>query len=388
MAAKEKKEGEVVNESKAVLSNLLKTNKEDHYNFEDTIYYKVPSSSMLMNVDMEGGLEPGAHRFIGAPSGGKTSAALDFLFNFLKGGDGKERRGMYFRCEGKLSPKIQKRSGVKFVENVEEWEDGTCIIIDSNIFEFVFQTVRDLLRYNKSKCKYFFIMDSLDMMIKKEDAEKPFGIAGQVAGGALLTSVFFKTVSIALAKRGHITILISQLRDTININPREKTTVKQGQSSGGHAVEHAAGWVLDFQPRYSDDIIREDDEKYGRPIGHKAKCLIVKADNESYLRLIKYPIKYGRTNGTSIWVEKEVLDLLKAYKFVYRPEDKGQMYFFSEEIHAELVESMGTEVPEKFRGIKAVDEWLEKNPTAIEYLTQKFLNNPESFEVLKTELPE
>lgn len=373
MAVKRKEESEgEENESKKVLSNLLKTNKEDHYNFEDTIYYKVPSSSMIMNSDMEGGLEPGAHRFIGAPSGGKTSSALDFLFNFLNGKDAGERRGMYFRCEGRLSPKMQERSGIKFVENVEDWESGTCIIIDSNIFEFTFQTIRDLLRFNKSKCKYFFILDSLDMMIKKEDAEKPFGVAGQVAGGALLTSVFFKTVSIALAKRGHCCILISQVRDTIKLNPYEKGTPKQGQSSGGHAVEHAAGWVLDFQSRWADDIIREDNDKKGKPLGHYAKCKIVKADNESYLREIRYPVKYGRTGGKSIWKEKEVLDMLQMFELLARPEGKGQMYVFEENIYAELLE-IGTEIPEKFRGIKAVDDWLENTPEVVNYLSEKFL---------------
>lgn len=373
MAVKVKEKEEEVNESIRVLSNILKANKDDHYNFEDTIYYKVPSSSMLMNSQMDGGLEPGAHRFIGAPSGGKTSAALDYMLHFLQGnGDGFERRGIYFRCEGKLSPNSQKRSGIKFVEKEEEWANGTCYIVDSNIFEFVFQMIRDLLQFNKAKCKYFFIMDSLDMMIKKEDSIKPFGVAGQVAGGALLTSVFFKTVSIALSKRGHYTVLISQVRDTIKVNQYEKTNPKQGSANGGHAVEHAAGWVLDFQPRWESDIIREGDEKKAKPIGHYAKCKIVKADNESYLREIRYPIKYGQVDGKSVWREKEVLDMLELWELVARPEGKGQMYYFHPPLVQEMVEA-GFTVEEKFRGIGAVSKWLEDNPPIVEFLSNKFV---------------
>ncbi len=371
MAAKKKEEGEAVNESKSVMSNLMKANKDDHYNFEDTVYYKVPSSSIIMNSFMDGGLEPGAHRFIGNPSGGKTSAALDFMFNFLREEAPTERKGVYFKCEGRLSPNMQARSGIKFVTDVDDWDNGTCIIIDSNIYEFVFQMIRDLLQFNKEKCKYFFILDSLDMMIRKDDMLKNFSESGMVASGALLTSVFFKKVSVALAKRGHFTVLISQVRDTIKLNPYEKgTNSKQGNSSGGHAVEHAAGWVLDFQQKYSADIIREDDEKKGRPIGHYAKCIIVKSDNEKNLQEIRYPICYGRENGNSIWREKEVLDMLQMWEMVTRPEGKGQTYFLEQSLSDELV-AAGLPIEEKFRGIASVNKWLEVNPEVVNFLGNK-----------------
>lgn len=370
MAAK-KVEEEEVDESIRVMKNSLNNNKEDHYNNEETIYYKIPSSSMLMNVDMEGGLEPGAHRFIGAPSGGKTSATLDFMMNFLKKSNKELVRGVYYKAEGRLTPNMKARSGVKFVENVDEWTNGTCLVVDSNVFEFVFGNIRDLITTNKKKCKYFFVLDSLDMMAKRDDLKKPFEESGMVASGALLTSVFFKKVSIALAKRGHVAILISQVRDTIKINQYEKVNPKQGSASGGHAVEHAAGWVLDFLPRWVDDIIREGDEKTGKPIGHYAKCKIIKSDNESYLREIRYPICYGRTNGNSVWKEKEVLDVMVAWEFVARPSGKGAWYQVSEELSLELKEA-GFEVEESYQGLGKVSKWLESNPDMIQYLANKF----------------
>lgn len=371
MAVKKKDEVEEMDESMKIMNNLLNEHKVDHYNFEETIYYKTPSSSAIMNAEMDGGLEPGAHRFIGVPSGGKTSAALDYMKNFLVNEKLGLVKGLYFRCEGKLSPKIQKRSGIKFVEDVKLWEPGTCLIIDSNVFEFVFKMIREHIMNNKQKCKFFFILDSLDMMARREDLQKPFEEAQMVAGGSLLTSVFFKKVSIALAKRGHIAVLISQVRDTIKINTYEKTNPKQGGASGGHAVEHAAGWVLDFLPRFTDDIIREGGLKTGEPLGHFAKCKILKADNESYLREIRYPICYQRTDGNSIWKEKEIRDMMEmCERITAHPEKTGKGWFkIAEDTTLALVEA-GFEGKTEIYGDKNVDKWIEQTPGLIEFLTK------------------
>lgn len=369
--AKAKKEDEVQevgSESKNVIGALFKSNKQDHYNFEDTIYYKVPSSSMIMNAAMGGGLSVGCQRFTGTTSGGKTSAALDFMFNFLKEGDKSNRKGVYFKCEGRLSPEVRERSGITFVDDYEQWESGTCLIIDSNVFEFVFDVMRQLIVKNEEKCKYFFILDSLDMMAKRDDLEKPLESAAQVAGGALLTSVFLKKVSIGLAKKGHIAIFISQIRETVSINPYAKTPPKQGSASGGHAIEHAADWVLEFLPRYNDDIIREGAAKDSKPIGHFAKCKIIKSNNEKNLQEIRYPICYGRTGGKSVWREKEVLDMMQMYELVTR---SGAWYYISDTIKKELVEA-GFQVEEKYQGINSVDQWLQNNPAVVDFLADKF----------------
>ena len=359
------------NESQGVLNSLFKAHKADHYNFEEEINYKVPSSSMIMNSIIGGGLSPGVARHCGANSGGKTSAALDFMKNFLKVADDKElRRGVFFRCEGRLSTDMRTRSGIKFVDSPDKWENGTCIIVDSNVFEFVFDVVRQLIVSNEDKVKYFFCIDSVDMMAKRADLEKTLDEAATVAGGALITSVFLKKVSVALAKRGHIAIFISQVRETVNINPYAKTPPKQGSASGGHALEHAASLVLEFLPRFNDDIIREDDEKNGKPIGHFAKCKVVKSDNEANLREVRYPIAYKRTNGNSIWREKEVLDMLQMFNLITRA---GAWYYLSDIAKKDL-EASSFASPEKFQGIKGVNEWLENNPAIVDFFAVKFAN--------------
>ena len=66
------------------LLSFLKDNKEDHYNFEDEVYYKVSTGSLNLDIATSGGLCPGLHRFIGMNEGGKTSEALEVTKNFLK----------------------------------------------------------------------------------------------------------------------------------------------------------------------------------------------------------------------------------------------------------------------------------------------------------------
>lgn len=356
------------------LMSLFKANKTDHLNFETTQYYKVPSSSMILNSIMDGGLTPGCHRFCGTTSGGKSSAALDFLnkflnevlLNLLK----EERRGVYFKCEGRLSKEIMLRSGVTFTEDINEWKNGTCLIVDSNIFEFVFDVMRQLIQHNETKCKYFFITDSVDMMVKRDDAAKSFEESQQVAGGALLTSTFLKKVGNAMSKRGHIAIFISQIRETVKINPYDKTPPKQGNASGGHALEHAGDFVLEFLPRFpgGEDIIREGGETKGKPLGHFAKVKIVKSNNEKYLQEARYPICYGRIGGTSIWREKEIYDMLTMWELVKR---KGSYYVIDESIIKELAEQSIT-IPDQFQGEPRVHAWLDANPAAVDYLAKKF----------------
>jgi RecA/RadA recombinase len=199
--------------------------------------------------------------------------------------------------------------------------------------------------------------------------QKALEDAQTVAGGALITSVFLKKVSVALAKRGHIAVFISQVRETVKINPYTITPPKQGGASGGHALEHAADLVLEFQSRFSDDIIRENpNDKNSKPIGHFAKCRIVKSNNESYLRDVRYPILYGRKNGHSIWREKEVADMAIMWELVVK---KGAWITPIETFVTELQEN-DLQIEEKFHGIEQFYQWIEKNPKVVDFIAKRF----------------
>lgn len=346
--------------------------KDDHYNFEEDNYYKIPNSSLILNIETGGGLPVGAHRAIGITSGGKTSCSLDYMFNFLKSGE--NRRGVYFKCEGRLSPEMQLRSGIKFTTNPEEWKDNTCLIFESSVYEAVFGFIRSLIIDNHLKTKYFFIIDSVDSMAKREDLAKPLEDASQVAGGALITSVFMKKTANALAKRGHVAIFISQVRDEIKINQYVQSTPRQGKSSGGHALEHGTNFVLDFLPRFNDDIIRENPaDKTSKIIGHRCKIKIIKSDNEKNGVELSYPIKYGRTGGNSVWKEYEIIDMLLANNQLKRKGDKGAWFFFDDDT-LKSIKEINAEFPEKIQGLDNLRVLLEENKKVADFLYNRFLN--------------
>lgn len=365
---------ETISPEQQVLSQL-NANKEDHLNFEETVNDKTRASSLQVTAHMDGGLQPGAHRAVGVSAGGKTSCVLDFMYHFLGMNGGKGRRGVYVKSEGRLSNETISRSGIFFTTDPKQWKDGTCLLLESNVFEFVFGLLGDLIRNNPSKHRYFFMIDSMDTMGKRDDLKKGFEDAQQVAGGAVMTSVFFKKTSSALSKRGHIMWFISQVRDFIRITTGggggAPTAPRQGNSSGGHAMEHAGDWVLEFLPRYKDDIIREDQaDDNSKPIGHYCKIRVVKSNNEKYTTIIRYPIKYGRVNATSVWVEREIAELLKQWELVTK---KGSWFAIAQSLREEVKAAINVDLPEQVQGMNNVFQLLEDDPKLTGYLYDKFL---------------
>ena len=67
-----------------------------------------------------------------------------------------------------------------------------------------------------------FIIDSMDALVPRGDLEKSSDDAIKVAGGSLLSSNFLRNMALALASKGHICYIISQIRSTIKLNPYEK----------------------------------------------------------------------------------------------------------------------------------------------------------------------
>ena len=110
------------------ISNFLsdKNNKKFHYNDFEELDYKIPSGSLNLDLALGGGLPAGVHRFTGVNEGGKTSEALEVMKNFLK--TVPNARGLYVKAEGRLSPDMQKRSGVEFTSSPEDWADGNCFV--------------------------------------------------------------------------------------------------------------------------------------------------------------------------------------------------------------------------------------------------------------------
>jgi RecA/RadA recombinase len=356
------------------LLSFLKDNKEDHYNFEDEIYYKVSTGSLNLDIATSGGLSPGLHRFIGMNEGGKTSEALEVAKNFLK--TVKDSRALLFKAEGRLSKEIKERSGIKFVTDPKEWIDGTCFVFECNVFETVSELMKDLIQSNDENKKYIFILDSVDGLITKGDKEKTLSEATKVAGGAVISSMLMKKISLALSKRGHMAIFISQVRSDIKLDPyAANKEVRQTSATGGNALLHFANWILEFEPRYNKDLILEKpNEKYdsvkNKIIGHNVKIGIKKSTNETTNSKVQYPIKYGRKEGSSVWKEYEVIDQILAWEFATA---KGAWVTFSDEIVDELKKS-NIELKKQHQGIDNLRSYLEENKNITDYFYNKFIS--------------
>tara|TARA_Y100000361_G_scaffold154231_1_gene178917 strand:+ start:574 stop:1770 length:1197 start_codon:yes stop_codon:yes gene_type:complete len=370
--------GNSVLTSQEQLNSFLKQNKESHFNFEQTINYRVPSGSMTLDYYLDGGLGTGLHRFVGMNEGGKTSCALQFLKNFLDVKN-ENRKGFYIKAEGRLGEEISERSGVKFVTNTDEWEEGTCFVFETNIYETAVDAMRQLVGKNQENNKYFFIIDSVDGLLRKDDLDKTFEESQKVAGGAVVAGTFMKKCAAALQKRGHIAIFISQVRDDIKLDPYSKAPVRQTSATGGNALLHFANWILQFEARNKSDLILQDeksipDVQKNPYIGHQVKVTVKKSPNERTNSVIRYPIRYGRKNGTSNWIEKEISDFIQGWGMVTK---KGAWLSFEEDV-VETAKKFGVDLSSQIQGVPKLEALISENENVkkffVGYIKQNLLS--------------
>lgn len=303
-----------------------------------------------------------------------TSASLEVMRNFLL--SVPNSKGFYIKAEGRLSKEMKERSGLKFVFTPEEWEVGTCFVFESNIYETVVDALRELITKNEEGIKYCFVLDSVDGLIRKDDLNKSFDESAKVAGGAVIASDFMKKLSIALAKRGHMAIFISQVRADIKLDPYSKAPIRQTSATGGNALLHFANWIIEFEPRFQSDWILQDptvkkkDDKTNPIIGHNVKITIKKSPNEKTNMTIYYPIRYHRKNGTSIWIEKELVDMLLSWELV----EKGGSWMKPTEDLQELLQENGLEPMEKTQGANGLFSMIEERKDLSKFLYRYFVD--------------
>jgi RecA/RadA recombinase len=348
-----------------LLTQTLKDNKTDHYNFHNTTYYEISQGSLLLDLHV-GKITPGVIRHVGVSRGGKTSQMLEDLKQFLKAmPDG---RGFWVLAEGRLSEKIKKRSGLKFVYNPEDWVDGSVFVLESNVYELVFDTIRKLLGNNPFNKKYFFVIDSTNGLKSKADLEKGSSEATKVAGGAVMTSDFLSRVTLAMTKFGHILGVIGQVRARPKINQYEKQDPSLSNATGGNALDHYPNIFLQYEPKYKSDIIGDVSD----PLGHWAKVIVVKTDNEK-TTVVKYPIKYDQDGkGGSVWREYEIADLMLQWGMLTKA---GAWLKMCSNLTKELREEGFIDKEDEEFSIQGMDklrEWLEQNGELTDYMFSKF----------------
>jgi RecA/RadA recombinase len=370
MAKQKKEENQDLStrSDKDILSSYLNQNKNDHFNFIEEKYFKISSGSLILDSVLDGGFSPGLHRFVGFTSGGKTSEAMQVLKNFLKTVVGS--KGIYFSAEGRLNNDVKKRSGLKFVTDPNQWDEGTVFVYESNIYESVAGFI-EMLITSDNGIQYGIVLDSVDGLSLKADASKNYDESAKVAGGPVVASVLMKRISIPLAKKGHLAIFISQVRSEVVLDPYSPKPVRQITSTGGNALLHYANIILQFEPRYKGDMIMNNEKEAPSPsnplLGHWAKVIIKKSSNDKNNYVVRYPIKYDSSGGSSVWKEKEVVDCMLQWGDL---EKKGAWYNFSEELV-----SSGLVKEQKFQGIDSIYSYFSENKDLVNSLYKYLSKN-------------
>jgi len=350
------------------LDSILKQkDKKDHvYNFVEEVDYKVSSGSLKLDIEMEGGLGPGIARFSGGTESGKTSCALTFAKNHQE----TVENGfvVYFKAEGRLSKKMLERHGLN---------PDKLYVVESNVYEIVIDTMRELVNNNPENAKYFFIIDSVDGCIRKEDLEKGTEEAVKVAGGALLTSEFLKRMTLKLGKLGHVCILIHQNRSKIQLNQYEKKDPNNiTQSSGGNAGLHYSDWIFEFMDKNTEGCrIRgaksegADADPKGEIIGHFCRISFKKTPNEKTNKIVSYPVRYGTKGGNTVWIEYEILQVLQQFGFLNK---SGAWFKFDEEALSQLDKAGIKDIEKQFQGEAKALAYLSERKDLVDYYYEHF----------------
>lgn len=351
--------------TKTILSAFMDKHEKDIWNKSAKLTTQIPSGSL--KIDKEISLTHGIHRFCGPAGAGKTSQAAEvarqFLLKYPKG------KVLWVKAEGRLSNNIISRSGVKFVTDEKDWDYGTAFIFECNVIEVVFDALDVLIdaAYKQGE-RMFVVIDSVDGLRLKSDESSEYG-KERTAGVPLLMKRYLQCNCHLIEASGTTIIMTSQ----VSAQPRKDDFGPPPLTSGagGNASLHWANYILEFSGRAWGHHIFQDgpDTKYDKEknpiVGHMVKLLIKKTDKENENFEILYPIKHGRADGKSIWVEQEIIEFAQPFKIIIKA---GAWYTFPEEVIKDIKKEIDFEVKPKIQGYQNLVEYLEANPKLADYL--------------------
>jgi|ERR1017187_532312 hypothetical protein len=370
------KEKEISISGNSTLSNILKSKeyKDEHYNFQERVDWKISTGSLLLDVSVGGFLSPCLLRICGDYNEGKTPETLEIVRNFLN--TVPNSKGFWNIAEGRgLSKENVERCGLRFVYSPEEWEIGTIFVLESNTYELYIKCVKDLVIKNPDKIKYCFVVDSIDGMQLKDDREKEITENNKVAGSPALSKKMLQSLSLGMFKYGHLMILISQVTAEIKLDQYSKSPNRGGNFSGGNSLLHGADWIFEFQRTYNGDYILDNpagklNDGKTKPIGKWAKVILQKSALESTRKQqIQYPIKFGR-KPSGIWLEYEIVDILLSFDLIKKG---GAWLTFSDSLLKDAEEKK-IEIQKQFQGLDNLRAYVENNEKVKDFLYNKLKN--------------
>jgi hypothetical protein len=260
MAKKIPEKEEAVDSVKIAAENFYKANKENIYT-PDRVSEPFMVSTGVIGLDSQlgGGIQSGILvRLLGPPTTGKSSEGLLVIKNFLE--SRKKSRGLIIPTEARLTEKIKNRSGIKFVHDPSEWENGTCLILPMNVYDKIANFIWTLVKTNElhkleDRENFIIMIDCMDYLTLDDDMKKEIGKSNKVAGPQYMTKMLWSKMALPFNAGQHILLATSQQSAAPKIDPYAKDPLRQGGSSGGTNVQYQASVVLDFNLRYEGDYI-------------------------------------------------------------------------------------------------------------------------------------
>jgi len=98
------------------------------------------------------------------------------------------------------------------------------------------------------------------------------------------------------------------------------------------------------------------------------KITVKKSPNEKSNYTLQYPVRYGRTGGNSVWVEKELIEMLYGWEYVH----KRGAWISADESFLELLKENGLDFPEKVQGEAKLSNLFEEDQKLTNFLTSYF----------------
>ncbi len=368
-------EGEQSSEvSKNLLGSLMNGYKDTIYNHINPVRKKISTGSLVLDsyINITSG---GTVRVGGAQAeSGKSSECILLAQNYMQ--TMPKSKGLLINAEARLSEEFKTRTGAKFVEKPEDWVYGTIFVMHTNVMESFCPILQSLLSSMFEQGENLVaIVDSIDMCTLKNSGDKVFGDSTKIAGVPFLTKELFRRIGHLIDRYNALLLITSQYSSTISLDPHgPKEPPKLVQGSAANALNHMCNNAIYYRPRYQGDLILEDDNEKpdrlkNKILGVYATVEIKKSSNDTTGTVVRIPIKKGRI-GNSIWVEKEVADLILDNSLATR---KGAWINFGE-VTINAAKEEGVELKVSIQGKPQLYDYLENDKNVFNFFFKRFKN--------------